>query len=800
MKHEFGRCKRRQAVGAAALALSCGLIGALCAQPAISQAAPAPGEASSASQSSQTESELQARVKQILAAYGGEAKLREMETVAFRGKGKINEFSSISKAANSFDCTMVSMGDKLRIEMNVMGQPLITGYDGKVAWVQQGDQVFPCDPANLERIQGEIKHSLEHELLALVEPKVKLTAKPDLTVDGRQCQGMDVQLGTDTFTLYTDKETHLVSRAEFQGFDAEQGINAKVANEYLDYRPLFGSAEPFRIVEYTNGQKTTEAVQESEELDKTIGDAYFEMPAVHALARLQQGPVEIPFDYAYNQIMIKARANDDKDLVFIVDTGASQSMLDNKVAQTIGPLEKTEAYKVTTGGGTMNMNYMILKKLELGDLPLDNISVGCTDGSAFTQMHGSRPSGLLGANILKRFLVTIDFEQRKIIFADPDNVKIPAGAAVIPTKPAMGSLGVIIDGLIDNKLSIPFLVDTGAAFDNLSSTLVQPLVHEKLLPVSKILGLDGQQVDVGAIQFRTLKLGDFVADKPVFSIASTPAGSIDAGIITSKTIGILGNPLWSRYKLTIDYRHNRIFLEKSKEEAAINAITEQLDKIKMQLHADKDYKKAHAAYDKLLLSQSGDQNLASQALILAERGAASVDEAEAKHEKDLLLAAKNDFDSANDLARQCKNSTVAARVFAKLARHMADVDPSLLPMTRALISRSVALAPMDAEVLTSAALVMKAGNLSLSQKVADQALSADPANWDALWLRYQLCDLLNEPQDKPLVEEQLRRYYPNAPEVVALSHHAEIGKQPGPAKKPPQAAEAPKNGNKKRKL
>ncbi|HEY9716830.1 MAG TPA: retropepsin-like aspartic protease, partial [Trichormus sp.] len=445
----------------------------------------------------------------------------------------------------------------------------------------------------------------------------------------------------------------------------------------------------------------------------------------------------------------------------------------------------------------MNMNYMILKKLELGDLPLENISVGCTSGSAFTQMHGSRPSGLLGANILKRFLVTIDFEQRKIILADPDNVKIPADAAVIPTKPAMGSLGVIIDGVIDNKLSIPFLVDTGAAFDNLSSSLVQPLLHdEKLLPVSKILGLDGQQVDVGAIQFRTLKLGDFVVDKPVFSIASTPAGSTGAGIITSKTIGILGNPLWSRFKLTIDYRHNRIFLEKSKQEAAINAITQRLDKIKMQLHVDKDYKKAHAGYDKLLQSQGADQ-LASRALIVAERGAATVDEAEAQHDQDLLVAAKNDFDSANDLASKCKNTAVTARVFAKLARHMAAADPALGPMTRVLVSRAVALAPMDAEVLTSAAMVMKASNLALAQKVVDQALSADPTNWDALWLRYQLCDSMNEPQDKPLVEAQLRRYYANAPEVVALNHQAEIGKQPGSSKKSSQAAAAQKNGNKK---
>jgi len=708
--------------------------------------------------------------QKIMAAYGGEAKLRELESMAFRGKGKINEYSSISKAENSFDCTMVSMGNKLRIEMNIMGQPLITGYDGKTGWLRQGDQIFPADPAMLERIEAEIKHSLEHELLDLIDPDTKLSAKPDQTVNGHLCQGLSVQPKHDpAFTMYTDAQTHLILRTEFQGVDTEQGISAQIANDYLDYRPLLGSYEPFQIIEYTNGQKTTEAVQDTAELDKSVDDSFFEMPASHAIARLQQGPVEIPFEYAYNQIMIKAKANDSKDLIFIVDTGASQSMLDDKVAETIGPLEKSH-YKVTTGGGSMEMNYIILKKLELGDLPLENVAVGCTDGSAFTQMRGSRPSGLLGANILKRFLVTFDFGERKIILADPDNVKIPVGAHEIATKPAMGNLGVIIEGVIDGKLTVPFLVDTGAAFDNLSATLVEPLVNEKLLPVSKILGLDGEQVSVGAVQFHTLKLGDFVIDNPVFSVASAPVGSSGFGMITSRTLGILGNPLWSRFKLTVDYRHNRIFLEKSLQETALESVTQQLDKIRIQLHQDHQYKKAHESYVKLLQSDDVKQFTSAQALIHADSGAATVEEAKAKMDKELMLSAKTDFDQANELAQKCKNTTVVARVFATLARHLAEVDPALLPLAKSMINRSVALAPMDAEVLTSVALLMKSTSPTLAQKVADQALSADPANWDALWFRYKLSQELNEPKDLALVEAQLRRYYPTAPEVVALSH------------------------------
>ncbi len=117
------------------------------------------------------------------------------------------------------------------------------------------------------------------------------------------------------------------------------------------------------------------------------------------------------------------------------------------------------------------------------------------------------PIGLLGANILKRFLVTIDYPNRKIILADPHTVTVPPNACVINTKPAMGNLGVVIEGVLDKTLNIPLLVDTGAAFNNISAGLVKPLIKEKLLPVSKILGLDGQQVDVGAVQLNSLQMG-----------------------------------------------------------------------------------------------------------------------------------------------------------------------------------------------------------------------------------------------------------------------------------------------------
>ncbi len=282
-------------------------------------------------------------------------------------------------------------------------------------------------------------------------------------------------------------------------------------------------------------------------------------------------------------------------------------------------------FSVTTGGGSMHMDYMVAKTLQLGDLTLDNIGFGVTEGSAFSQMQpGNRPAGLFGANILKQFLIKYDFTNRTITLSDPHDVHVPKDAIVILTKPAMGNLGIVIEGELDGKLKIPFLVDTGAAFNHLSGSLIKPILNEKLLTVSRILGLDGQQVDVGAVRLQSIKLGNLVIDQPVFSVA---ADTKSAGIIGSTTLGILGNPLWSLFSLTLDYRHNRIFLERSPLMMAIADTESKLHLLRVTFHRDRDYKAAIQACVKLLDTADAKKYADSSALIHTEIGMLLIEQA-----------------------------------------------------------------------------------------------------------------------------------------------------------------------------
>ncbi|HNB24791.1 MAG TPA: hypothetical protein PKZ32_20385, partial [Candidatus Melainabacteria bacterium] len=127
--------------------------------------------------------------KQILDAYGGYAKMKELDAMAFKSIGDLKQFSTISGACNSFETETISKGEMMRSKIELMGQPMVTVYDGKQCWIQQGEHVFPADETTTQRIVEEVKHGMVL-LLKLGEPDAKIEAADHVEVSGRPCSGL----------------------------------------------------------------------------------------------------------------------------------------------------------------------------------------------------------------------------------------------------------------------------------------------------------------------------------------------------------------------------------------------------------------------------------------------------------------------------------------------------------------------------------------------------------------------------------------------------------------------------------
>jgi hypothetical protein len=710
----------------------------------------------------------------VVDAYGGIDKIKNLNELMYTAKGAIKESSMISGAENSFDCQVFAKGDKTRVELNILGQSVVTGYNGSQSWVKQGDNVFPTDPTTAKRIQLEVEHGLKllermtdkDAFVALGEPKL---------VDGKEFPSLLVKAIDGRLTRFIiDPATNLIIRSEYSGTDLEQGLHATKANDYSDYRPVFGTQLPYTTIEYNDDKKSAETSLSDIELVPNGNDSIFDMPIEIPLARLSQGPIKFPFEFRANEIIIKSTINGKSNVCLIVDTGATTTVLNAPDATTFGATKSTD-YKMTTGSGTIKTGYTTLSSLSLGDLTLSSVPVAISELPGLHELPGQKPVGIIGADILRRFLVVIDFENREISLSDPHNVTVPPDATVIPTEPALGAAGLIVQGKLDGQ-PITLLVDTGAAFNNISEKLVQKIIKPPLLPVGKVEGLDGQKISIGAVMFKNLKLGSFTIPKPVFSIAPHSVSGTAKGIIVNGSLAILGNPVWSQYKLTVDYRHQRLFVQRSKAKEQYDEALADVETIELKYYRSHDAALASTQLRELAHKLEERTQLAPSAVCLARSALYSSMQLKNFNTKDTstlparLAAIQADFQIALTRATQTKNKEAIAEVLSANAVYLLRYSmPINTSSAKQLLLTAIENAPANTSVSMGCYWLAKQLKLKNAPLIVDQVLMAEPNNWDALWQRYTEAKSQTSMHDLPLVVEQMKRYYSGVPDVDALS-------------------------------
>jgi len=727
---------------------------------------------SSATSSASATNSLEAKTlaANILAAAGGLAKLQAVYDLPTRASVKIADYSALSGATNSVDAQILSKRNKIRIELNVMGQLTITSYNGIISWMQQGTQVFPSDPQTTKRIKEDLEHSTML-LLKFEEANVVFAAAPEQAVEGQICDVLIVTAADGAKTTFlADKKTHMILRCEYSGTDFEQGLPATKAINYYDYRDFYGTQLAFKSIEYTNDKKTSDSVTESIVADATIDDSAFEIPAAVKIAGLKNGPVEIPFEMASNEILIKSKVNDGNEYRFIVDTGATQNVMDQVSATAVGAVSKGE-FSLTTGSGFMKMANANIKSMELGPIRLENVPVAVADLPAFSAIKGVRPAGIIGANVLRRFLVTIDYAKRVLILSDPDQIQISPQAVVIQGKPTLVSAGLAVDAVLDDKVKVSLLVDTGAAFNNISESIVKPIMTIPLLPVGSVQGVEGNKIQIGAVKFKTLTLGSMRLADPVFSVVPDVSNEkLPPGLFSGSTMGIMGNPFWSRFRVTIDYRNCRLFLEQSKERIAQDKVQNDLADINQKFVLNGDLDAAITALQ--AMSEAASGNKTSSDFIYDGTSITRINVALAQFYFEKALHTKRDvdvqlamgqFNKTSALGRVSNSKDDLARLYALYAIYLLKGENGAedrLSAKRVLQTASI-YSETQPEVLIGVAMLMeRLGKFVYAQKLLNDALFIAPSNWLALTQRYEFAKSQNNSKDVAAVTKLMQHYWP----------------------------------------
>jgi hypothetical protein len=252
---------------------------------------------------------------------------------------------------------------------------------------------------------------------------------------------------------------------------------------------------------------------------------------------------------------IEVNANGHGPFVFEVDTGSMTSPLASELARDMGLEESNSTTNRTVEIGFANGLTV--------PLPLDFASF-----AGLWPLTGHRFYGDLGYGILNHFVVEFDYQNGYLTLYDPQKFNYSGPGTVFPASLEMG-----YDPQIEGKIvvaggkEIPtrFTIDTGAGGTVVSAPIVKAnhlldVVRRKAPnPRSKPLvdGVDGATFETTTARIDALKLGNFVIDRPLVALSTDTDGTF-----AMEDMGVnLGGNILRRFKLIVDYPHNRVILE-----------------------------------------------------------------------------------------------------------------------------------------------------------------------------------------------------------------------------------------------
>lgn len=277
--------------------------------------------------------------------------------------------------------------------------------------------------------------------------------------------------------------------------------------------------------------------------------------------------IEIPFEEHSNLIVVPVTINGFLTLKFILDTGAESAILTEKVFGDILRLNYVREMTVMGPGMVDSLRAFVATDIRMslpGGLKADglNMLVLKEDYLELNKNLGEEIFGIIGYDLFHRFIINIDYDNKKLVIHRPEAFRPRRSATMIPleitqTKPYMQ----VTIGQNDQRDTVKLMVDSGASHALLLDVRNIPdiVLPEKLVPARLGQGLGGEIPGfLGRMSF--CHLGDFSFNDMLVSIPIE--GAYIKAIKRGSRHGTFGGDLLSRFNVTFDYLNQKIYLQK----------------------------------------------------------------------------------------------------------------------------------------------------------------------------------------------------------------------------------------------
>jgi membrane-associated protease RseP (regulator of RpoE activity) len=264
-------------------------------------------------------------------------------------------------------------------------------------------------------------------------------------------------------------------------------------------------------------------------------------------------PIRISEDHVYLDVMLNGKG----PFHFALDTGGA-NVIDPAISKELGLASGGSTQVTGVGSASAASSFAVIKTLQVGNALVTNqVFIVLPIAESFGVASGMPMDGVIGYEVLSRFVATFDYGNNKIVFHMPGSYAPPPDATVIPivqygTQPQFACS-------IDN-VPTTCALDTGARG---SISLFTPFVeaHPSVVPARLTepgvngFGVGGpstgrlgrvQTLSFGGLTFRDL-VGDY----------STQSG----GGLAMPFIGAnVGGAVWKRFTMTLDYSQRTMTL------------------------------------------------------------------------------------------------------------------------------------------------------------------------------------------------------------------------------------------------
>jgi predicted aspartyl protease len=281
-------------------------------------------------------------------------------------------------------------------------------------------------------------------------------------------------------------------------------------------------------------------------------------------AQSKSGPIEVPFEFVANQVIVEVKIAGKGPYYMLVDTDTDPSAIDLATAKELGLGLGSKSYPASGGGNDANVFQLTrLPTVELGALIAKDVVAGAIDLSKLSARLGKPIQGVLGYSFLKDRIIQIDYPETKIRFFTEfpyPGIQTAPNTVNKIALPLRYDDGVIIDSVFINAQKMKATLDTGSSSTfSLTPEAVTDLGLEEQAQKGegeKSVGYNGEYESKSGL-LKSVRIGRLAID-------SAPAvfWSSGTGHDKKKFQVNIGNGFFKDFIMTFDFRGKVVVFER----------------------------------------------------------------------------------------------------------------------------------------------------------------------------------------------------------------------------------------------